>query len=261
MTTQLSPVTPMHRSRGRDGYRPRKTATLLAQRIVAEIADRDLPVGTPLPPERDMLEQYGVARGTLREALRFLEIQGVITIKTGPGGGPMVARPESRHLASTIAMMLQLTHTSFRSVLEARAVLEPALARRAAERITDEGLKTLHDSLDAMRKHIDDVDYFLAENERFHALVAQAAGNQVFAMLITSLNWISDGTPLGVEYPIESREAVCKEHARIYQAIARRDSDRAAAAMAVHIGDFATYLERKFPRVVDAPLRWDQVDP
>ena len=137
-----------------------------------------------------MLEQYGVARGTLREALRFLEIQGVITIKTGPGGGPMVARPESRHLASTIAMMLQLTHTSFRSVLEARAVLEPALARRAAERITDESLKTLHDSLDAMREHIDDVDFFLAENERFHALVAEAAGNQVFALLITSLNWI-----------------------------------------------------------------------
>jgi GntR family transcriptional regulator, transcriptional repressor for pyruvate dehydrogenase complex len=82
----------------------------------------------------------------------------------------------------------------------------------------------------------------------------------VLALLITSLNWIADGTPLGVEYPIESREAVCKEHGRIYQAIARRDSERAAAAMAVHIRNFATYLERKFPRVVAAPLRWDQVD-
>ena len=162
-----------------------------------------------------MLEQYGIARGTLREALRFLEIQGVITIKTGPGGGPIVARPESRHLASTIAMMLQLTHTSFRSVLEARVVLEPALARqggRADHRRRP--VEALHDSLDAMREHIDDVDYFLAENERFHALVAEAAGNQVFSLLITSLNWISDGTPLGVEYPLESREEVCKEHAR-----------------------------------------------
>ena len=148
-----------------------------------------------------------------------------------------MARPGSRHLASTIAMMLQLTHTSFQSALEARAVLEPALARGAAERITDESLKTLHDSLEAMREHIDDVDFFLAENERFHALVAEAAGNQVL-----------------------SREAVCKEHGRIYQAIARPDSECAAAAMAVHIGNFATYLERNFPRVVAAPLRWDQVD-
>ena len=256
----LPPATPMHRDRGRHGYRPRKTATLLAQRIVAEIADRDLPVGTLLPPERDMLERYSVARGTLREALRFLEIQGVITIKTGPGGGPMVARPESRHLASTIAMMLQLTHTSLRSVLEARAILEPALARRAAEQITDESLRALHDSLDAMRDHIDDIDFFLAEDERFHALVAEAAGNHVSALLITSLNWISDGTQLRVEYPIESREAVRKEHARICRAMARHDPDRAAAAMAVHVGDFATYVERKFPRVIDAPLRWDQVD-
>jgi DNA-binding FadR family transcriptional regulator len=261
MADETSPPTVVHRSRGRDGYRPRKTATLLAQRIVAEIADRALPVGTPLRPEREMLEQYGVARGTLREALRFLEIQGVITIKTGPGGGPIVARPEPRHLASSIAIMLQLTHSSFRSVLEARAVLEPVLARTAAEHISDESLKGLHESLDAMRNHIDDVDFFLAENERFHALVAEAAGNQVFALLITSLNWISDGVPLGVEHPIELREAVCKEHARIYQAIGRRAPDRAASAMAAHIGGFATYLERNFPRLVDAPLRWDQVDP
>jgi len=248
------------RSRGRGGYRPRKTATLLAQRIVSEIADRNLPPGEALPPEREMLEQYGVARGTLREALRFLEIQGVITIKTGPGGGPIVGRPESRHLASTMAMMLQLTHTSFRSVLEARVVLEPALARRAAERIDDAGLDVLHESLVAMREHIDDVDFFREENERFHELIAEAAGNPVFALLITSLNWISDGTPLGVEYPLESREAVCKEHARIHQAIARRDPDRAAAAMAVHLGDFTTYLERRYPQVMNAPLRWDQVD-
>lgn len=253
--------TPQHRSRGRNGFRPRKTATLLAQRIVGEIADRNLAPGAPLPPEREMLEEYGVARGTLRESLRFLEIQGVITIKTGPGGGPIVGRPESRHFASTIAMMLQLTHTSFRSVLEARVVLEPALARRAAERISEADREQLHGSLTAMREHIDDIDFFLNENERFHGIVAQAAGNQVFALVITSLNWICDGTPLGVEYPLKSREAICREHARIYQAISSRDPDRAAAAMAVHIGDFAAYLEREYPHVVDAPLRWDQVDP
>lgn len=260
MTSMPSPSTPQHRSRSRSGFRPQKTATLLAQRIVGEIADRGLAPGTPLPPERDMLETYGVARGTLREALRFLEIQGVVTIKTGPGGGPVVERPESRHFASTIAMMLQLTHTSFSSVLEARVVLEPTLARKAAERISDEELEALHGSLAAMREHMDDVDFFLAENERFHSIVAQAAGNAVFALIISSLNWICDGTALGVEYPVAARESVCREHARIYDAIAARDPDRSAVAMAVHIGDFARYLERKFPHVVDAPLRWDQVD-
>lgn len=253
--------TPQHRSRSRTGLRPRKTATLLAQRIVSEITDQDLAPGTPLLSEREMLEQYGVARGTLREALRFLEIHGVLTIKTGPGGGPVVGRPSSRHLASTIAMMLQLTHTSFRTVLEARVVLEPVLARKAAERATDEDIAALEASVVAMREHLDDEQRFLAENEHFHALIAQASGNHVFAMIMDSVNWICDASPLGVAYPSESRAAVVKLHTRIQKAIASREPDRAAAAMAVHIGDFATYLEHRYPRVIDAPLRWDQIDP
>jgi GntR family transcriptional repressor for pyruvate dehydrogenase complex len=252
-------VIPAHRL-GHDVFRPRKTATLLAQRIVSEIADRKLEPGTPLPPERVMLEEYGVARGTLREALRFLESQGVITMKTGPGGGPVVAQPTSRHLGSIIARMLQRAQTSFRSVLEARVTLEPTLARRAAERISDEELAELHESLVAMREHLDDVDFYLRENEHFHALIARAAGNPLFSLVIASLSWICDATPLGVGYPLESREAVCAEHARIYSAIAARDPDRAAAAMAVHMGDFSAYLERRYPHVMDAPVRWDQLD-
>lgn len=246
--------------RSRDRFRPRKTAALLAQRIVGEITERELRPGAPLPPEREMLEDYGVARGTLREALRFLEIQGVITMKTGPGGGPVVDRPGSRHLASTMAMMLQLEHTNFRSVLEARVVLEPALARRAAERITEAELEPLHDSLERMKAELDDIFVFRAENERFHALIAEAAGNPVFQMIISSLNWIVDGTALGVEYPPESRKAVAREHGRIYKAIAARDPDRAAAAMTVHMADYVAYLAARYPNVIDAPLRWDQVD-
>jgi DNA-binding FadR family transcriptional regulator len=233
---------------------------LLAQRIVGEIAERGLTRGTPLLAERNMVDDYGVARGTLREALRFLEIQGVITIKTGPGGGPVVSEPGSRHLASVMAMMLQLESTSFRAVLEARATLEPPMAAQAALRITPEALEALHASVRLMREHLDDLDFFLHENERFHDIIGAASGNTVFALIISSLNWIIDGTPLGVVYPSVVRESVGMEHQRIYRAIADHDHDRAAAAMAVHIGDFASYLERFYPAVLEAPLRWDQVD-
>jgi GntR family transcriptional repressor for pyruvate dehydrogenase complex len=246
--------------RGRDRYRPRKTAALLAQRIVGEITESRLEPGAPLPPEREMLEDYAVARGTLREALRFLEIQGVITMKTGPGGGPVVDRPGSRHLASTMAMMLQLEHTSFRSVLDARVVLEPVLASRAAERITAAELEQLRASLDRMRAGLDDIVAFRDENERFHELIAEAADNPVFHMIISSLTWIVDGTALGVEYPPESRRAVLRAHGRIYRAVAARDPDRAAAAMSSHMADYLSYLAARYPGVIDAPLRWDQVD-
>jgi GntR family transcriptional regulator, transcriptional repressor for pyruvate dehydrogenase complex len=240
--------------------RPKKTAMFLAQRIVAEIADRDLPAGSPLPAERDMLEDYGVARGTLREALRFLEIQGVITIKTGPGGGPLVGEPGSRHVASVIAMMLQLEGAPFRAVLEARTTLEPPMAAQAALRISEDDLARLDESVHRMREHLDDLDFFLHENEAFHDIVAHASGNNVFALMTSSLNWIIDGTPLGVDYPESVRKSVLTEHGRIYRAIAKHDPDRASAAMAVHIADYATYLERFYPSVLEMPLRWDLVD-
>lgn len=232
----------------------------LAQRIVAEIADRGLSEGDPLAAERDMLLEYGVARGTLREALRYLEIQGVIRIRTGPGGGPIVATPGSRHLASVIAMRMQLSHTSFRSVLETRELLEPALARRAAERISPADLTRLRESTRRMGEQLDDVDGFLAENERFHALLAEAAGNELFALVIASLNWICDATPLGVEYPRVSREKVLRDHVKMYDAIAGGDADLAERRMTRHIADFAGYLRHRYPDVVDAQLRWDQVD-
>jgi GntR family transcriptional repressor for pyruvate dehydrogenase complex len=240
--------------------RPKKTAMLLAQQMVTEIADRGLEPGTPLPPEREMLERYGVARGSLREALRFLEIQGVLTIKTGPSGGPIVGRPGSRHLASILAMMLQLEHAPFSDILEARQVLEPALARMAAERISDEQVQELRDSVARMKAEIEDGEVFLIENQVFHSRIADAAGNHVFALLTSSLNWISDASVLGVSYPLDARHSVCKEHSRIQKAIADHDGEGAATAMSVHIGDFARYVRRQFPQALDAELRWNQLE-
>jgi GntR family transcriptional repressor for pyruvate dehydrogenase complex len=241
---------------GRRDYRPKKTAMLLAQRMVTEIAEHNLAPGTPLPPEREMLERYGVARGSLREALRFLEIQGVLTMKTGPSGGPVVGRPGSRHLASILAMMLQLEHAHFSDILEARKVLEPPLAKLAAERMNSHQIEALHASVIRMRDQVDDGEAFLDENQAFHSEIAAATGNHVFALFTSSLNWISDASVLGVSYPLDARRSVCKEHGRIQQAIADRDGDRAAAAMSVHVGDFAAYLQKNFSHAVEAELSW-----
>lgn len=255
----MSPTQTRTASR-RNGHKPKKTATLLAQRIVGEIADGHLAPGTPLESEKEMLERYQLARGTLREALRFLEIQGVIQIKTGPGGGPIVAEPSSRHLASNLAMVLQLEGAPFAAVLDARTTLEPTLAARAAENITEEQLAELQASMDRMGEHIEDPSIFLEENENFHAIIAQASNNAVFANVMSALHWIIDGTRLGVEYETEQRKSVLREHKRIYERVAAGDAEGSRAAMASHIEDFAKFLARRYPAVVDAPIRWDQID-
>lgn len=255
-------MTPDVRTAGAGGTvtKPKKTAMLVAQRIVGEITDGRLEPGSHLLPEREMLAAYGVARGTLREALRFLEIQGVISIKTGVGGGPMVSSPDPRRLASLVALPLQMQQTRFRAILEARLVLEPVLAGKAAEHLTPGQLAELGESITRMAGVLGDEGAFLRENEVFHALIAQGAANPAFALFITSLNWITDASQLGVSYGLEARRSVWQEHIRIRDALAARDAAQAAVAMRRHIQDFATFLERHHGSVLDQPLRWDQVD-
>jgi GntR family transcriptional regulator, transcriptional repressor for pyruvate dehydrogenase complex len=240
--------------------KPKKTALLVAQRIVDEIVEQELQPGAALLPERIMLPRYGVARGTLRESLRILETYGLITIKTGPGGGPVVADAGSKPLASVIALVLQMSRTSFRSIIDARLQLEPLLAREAAERRDDADLEALRESIDEMVRNIDDSGEFLADNHVFHSAVAQAGKNPVLFNMVASLNWIIDGTALGIDYVPATRDSIVKAHKRIYQAIEAGNPDMAEAAMRVHIGEFAAYAEKKFRHVLDQPLRWDQVD-
>ncbi len=246
--------------RRQSSNKPKKTAILVAQRIVDEIVDQGLQPGAALLPERVMLPRYEVARGTLRESLRILETYGLITIKTGPGGGPVVADAGSRPLASVIALVLQMSHTSFRSIVDARLRLEPLLAKEAAERRSEQDLEELRDSIDEMRAAIDDVGEFLDHNHVFHSAVAKAAKNPVLFNMVASLNWIQDGTAVGIDYPAKTRNAIVSAHRRIYQAIEAGDPEMSEAAMRIHIGEFADHAERHYAHVLDQPLRWDQVD-
>lgn len=253
----------MRRSEGRRGAtrspRRPKTAVLLAQRIVRDIVDNGLTDGDTLPPERQMLLDYEVGRGTLRETMRFLEIQGVVAIKPGPGGGPVVRNPDERHLAGTIALLLQLSGTPFSSIVEARSVLEPALAANAADRIKPEDLERLGETVEHMRRDITDEKAFLIANEQFHDIIAWSSGNHLFGYLVTSLHWITDGTVLGVEYPQRRREDVLRAHDAIFRAIAAGDADLAAKTMRDHIAGFARYMSSKFPQVMDRPISWELV--
>jgi DNA-binding FadR family transcriptional regulator len=238
-----------------------KTAMTVAQRIVEEISRKQHRPGTKLPAEREMLAKYAVGRGTLRESLRFLEMNGVLTVKPGPGGGPVVAEADAHDLAGTLGLFLELHRTSFGAILEVRETLEPAIARLAAERVSDEQIALIAASVEDMARDLNDVDQFLVENEHFHTLVAKAAGNPVFSMLMESLNLITDGTRIGIGFPIERRRHVLKAHRGILSAIEARDPDAAANAMGAHVHAFRRYSDKHFPNAVSQPLRWVDIAP
>jgi DNA-binding FadR family transcriptional regulator len=230
---------------------------LLAQRIVFDITTGHVQVGDQLASERDMLAEYQVGRGTLRESLRYLEMQGVIRMRLGPSGGPVVTAPTYRNLASTISLLLHRSGSRFRDVLEAREIFEPAMAARAAAHIECDALVALGDSIEMMRARIDDVDAFLEENRRFHDAIAWSSGNDLFGLLVESLHGITDGSALGVEYPIAHREHVMHAHERIYDAIVAKDPAAAAAAMLDHISEFSRYMDRRYPQLMERVPDWD----
>ncbi|MGQ0624634.1 MAG: FadR/GntR family transcriptional regulator [Sporichthyaceae bacterium] len=236
---------------------PPKRATVVAQHIVAEIKRKNLGPGSQLPPERDMLLTYNVGRNTLREALRVLELQGVLTIKPGPGGGPVVSSPDSRHLASTLALLMQFADTPFRAVIETRQMLEPMTARLCAEHKDEAVLADLRGSVAAMGRVLDDREAFLDENRRFHGLVAWGSQNPLFGYCINSLHWITDGTVLGADYPRKFRTLVWRAHENVAEAIASGDPQVAEEAMRKHMDDTRVYFERHYASLMDQVLSWE----
>jgi DNA-binding FadR family transcriptional regulator len=238
------------------GGRSIKTSEIIARELANHIVDRELVEGTRLPPEHEMLEIFRVGRTTLREALRLLETRGVITIRAGRHGGPVVRRPRPADLSESLTLILQFEQSSLADVLVAREALEPVVARLAAERITDEALAVLRSTVDAMLANIGDQRVFLRENRIFHSTIAEASGSVVFSVFNDTLKSIADGAVVGVEYTPSRRRAVAQAHLEIIEALERRDPLSAESAMREHVEAAGRYWKAKYADIFNSPVRW-----
>jgi DNA-binding FadR family transcriptional regulator len=231
-----------------------KAAIVLAQAIAHEIHRRGLGAGDKLLAEQKMVERYGVARGSLREALRYLELQGVLRIKSGPGGGPVIQVPDGRHFASTLALMLQFVGARFRAIVETRWVVEPGIAALAAERATPADVAALRAAVTDMRAALADDRRFAEAHRRFHDLLAYASGNPLFRFLVPALHWISDGA--GGGYSAEERKRILRGMSDILAAVEARAPVVAYDLTRAFFGASLAYLDRAHGALMDRPLRW-----
>ncbi|HEX2075983.1 MAG TPA: FCD domain-containing protein [Geodermatophilus sp.] len=242
-----------------DGSFPRpikrgaKVAEALAQEIVHEIVSRKLPPGTLLSSEAQMLEDYGVGRGSLREALRILEVHGLITMKPGRNGGPMVIEVGTRDYGRMSTLFFHLGGMTFRQLVEARLVMEPLMARMAAERRGQELVGQLADP-DTTRVE-DDATYFDATQD-FHRSVASMSGNPVLNLLCVSLEDIFRDQVSGALSPKEERKHVLAVHAAIAAAIAEGKADEAERLMREHMQDYADWVNERHPQLMDQVIDW-----
>ncbi|MFD0688631.1 FadR/GntR family transcriptional regulator [Actinomadura fibrosa] len=231
-----------------------KVGEAIAQDIVRKIGAENLPPGTPLPSEAQMIEEYGVGRGSLREALRILEVHGLISIKPGPRGGPIVAEVSAAMFGRMSTLYFQAGRMTFRELMEARLVMEPVMARLAAERRDADMAKAL--GAIAEDTPLDDDGGYLSHSGDFHRFVASMSGNGMLDLFSGSLGHIFHERVSGLFFPKARRAKVRQAHAEIAEAIQAGDADRAETLMREHMQEYATYVKRRNPALMNEVVGW-----
>ena len=166
-----------------DKIKQKKLADVIAAQIRGEIRSGSLRVGDRLPTERELIEQLGVSRATVREALMLLEADGFIQVRSGRHGGAYVTTPRIERLATILDVILAVENTTTEQLLEARALMEPLAVRLASQRATAEDLERIEASITRAEEHPNDPEIVAEEAARFHILVAESTHNGVISAL------------------------------------------------------------------------------
>lgn len=233
--------------------RTEKISELVAREIVHDM--KGLGPAAMLPPESAMLERYRVGRASLREALRILEVQGLIVIRPGPGGGPMVAPVQSRDFARMTSLYLHLSGATYGDVLAARLVMEPVMARLAAERDDPRQATLLEEHLVPPTAAVDDVTYMASAGD-FHDLLAGLSGNPVLELMGRSLKDLYADRFEQTVFPIDARGRIAHDHGAIAKAIVDGNAGRAERLMRDHMIEFADFYQASNPGVLDEVVDW-----
>ncbi|HXA29393.1 MAG TPA: FCD domain-containing protein [Candidatus Angelobacter sp.] len=218
--------------------RSEKKSEGLARRILHDVVSRRLRPGTMLAPEAVMLDEYEVGRTTLREALRILEVQGVLSIRPGPGGGPVVAEAGSRSYARTSSLFFQAGGVRLVDVMEARAEMEPVMARLAAENRDQRTAEALQRAVAQVEAGATaSAAQFREACRVFLEAVAGAAGQPVLSLFCRALDEVVSERMARFSLPVDKRGEAVAQLAAIGRAIVRGNGAAAERLMRAHIRD------------------------
>jgi DNA-binding FadR family transcriptional regulator len=214
-----------------------RVAEEVADRIRTLMLDGTFPPGEPLPSERHLAERFGVSRGSIRDALRTLETIGLLETRHGQGTFPHELSVE--RLVAPLASVMAYRSDLQDELLDVRRMFEPAVARAAALRATDEDLTDLERILETQRQKLKSGQSAIAEDTAFHAILARATRNRVVMSIMATLN----------DLLVESRTQSLRQkgrparsmdgHEAVVAALRRRDAEGASQAMYNHIDQIA----------------------
>lgn len=228
----------------------------LTEKLIANfkqlILEGSLTPGCKLPAERDLASSFGVSRNSLRPALKVLEIMGVISQRVGDG--TYLNTAAACILGEPLEFLVLLDGISSHELMEARLIVEPELASRAAMRATTQDIAELRRVLAAMTQSRTDMVQFVKLDIKFHQAIFRVAGNRVCDLMFTVVHE-SLQKLIGHTAHMVDPQHTLRLHSRILSAIQKRDPDAARRRMTEHLLDVKKLLRITAEEQINAKLQ------
>jgi GntR family transcriptional repressor for pyruvate dehydrogenase complex len=229
-----------------------KTArsSTITQKIIGQIRTAilkgKLKPGDILPPEKELVEQFGVSKQTLRESLRALEHMGLIDVRKGIGGGAHIVEVDIEVTKQSLANFLYFKDLSIENLSELRKLIEPHAASKAAGDISKEDLHILGELNKKARENLE--KKFMQEMSRneinFHRVIAQATNNPILVLILDFVEDLLEDFKTVLKPDTTFSKSVLDAHDRIYAAIRDNNPERAAVEMSRHVQDVEDHLAK-----------------
>jgi DNA-binding FadR family transcriptional regulator len=215
----------------------RKLYQDVVERLMLRIQSGEIRPGDHLPPERELMDVYGVGRPAVREALQALERSGIVEISHGERAKVVVptARDLILQIASGTRHLLQSQPDMLDHLKEARLFLEVGTARMAAQKAGPQDIEALRARIEEQRASLTQMERFLACDMAFHREIARVSGNPIFPAVVEAVfQWAGDYYRPLVRAP-GAEHLTLQEHTRLVDAIAAHDPDAAEEAVRAHV--------------------------
>lgn len=239
--------------------RPRRKRTdEIVDALKRMIVDHGLGPGDRLPQERELMAQFAASKGTVREALKALEVQGLISVRTGPGGGAFIERMSEGRAMSLLSNFLFAKNLSIANIYEMRKALEPLVAASATAHIDDAGLARLeaiiaiydHEPADAQERW----NQRMAELD-FHGVVAEYSDNPILAFTCRFLQRLLKDLAIAQDIYVQpepvQRQSGIRHQRDLIAAMRRRDADAARAILAEHMAEAEQHMLGLQAKLID----------
>jgi DNA-binding FadR family transcriptional regulator len=231
---------------------PPRVAEMVADVLRGRIVDGSLGDGDLLPKQDDLLAEFGVSRPSIREAMRILETEGLISVRRGNVGGAEIHRPKPQAAAYMLGLVLQSRGVVLADLASALRILEPACAGMCAKLPSRKRIATRLRALVAQAEsQLDDGPGFTRAAREFHDALVSSCENETMAQLVGTLEtlwsyheerWADETTQRGAYPDVGLRKLVVAAHTNIANAIAAGDPEAAEKASRTHIEQSQHYL-------------------